>query len=366
MAAVDLVLPHHRYAVRIEPGLLGRLGQEVRAVAPHRAAALMVDERIADTHGQTAAQALLAAGYDARLVRVPSGESHKTLQTVSRLYDALLEARLERQSPVIALGGGIIGDTVGFAAATYLRGVPFIQCPTTLLAMVDASVGGKVGVNVPQGKNLIGAFYQPRLVAIDTDTLATLPARELRCGLAECVKHAVIRDAGLFDWIARHLADIQRLDRDALVELVERNVRIKAAVVMEDEKEAGVRAHLNFGHTFAHAIEAATEYGTYQHGEAVSLGMVAATRLAVKLGRCPADLLGRLVELLEAIGLPTWAGDLPPTPRLIEAMRLDKKVAQSRIRLVLPERLGCVTIDSQIPDEPIADAWDSLRQPARD
>src|SRR5690606_20120592 len=140
---------------------------------------------------------LLAAGYDARLVRVPSGESHKTLQTVSRLYDALLEARLERQSPVIALGGGIIGDTVGFAAATYLRGVPFIQCPTTLLAMVDASVGGKVGVNVPQGKNLIGAFYQPRLVAIDTDTLATLPARELRCGLAECVKHAVIRDAGL-------------------------------------------------------------------------------------------------------------------------------------------------------------------------
>jgi 3-dehydroquinate synthase len=361
MPTVPLHLPHHHYDIRIEPGSLVHLGELVRQVAPHSHAALIVDHAIAESHGRVAARAMTAAHFDTQVAVLPSGEDHKTLGAVRSLYEVLLEARLERKSPIVALGGGITGDTVGFVAATYLRGVPFIQCPTTLLAMVDASVGGKVGVNVPQGKNLIGAFYQPQLVVIDTETLRTLPDREIRCGLAECVKHAVLRDPNLFNWIESHLHDLLKLDTATMVELVERNVRIKAAVVMEDEKEASVRAHLNFGHTFAHAIEAGTKYGTYHHGEAVALGMIAATSLAVQAKRCEASLLTCLTDLLEAIGLPTRAANLPATDELIDLMRSDKKVASGRIRLVLPDRLGQVTIVSDTPDAAIASAWDRLR-----
>jgi len=247
----------------------------------------------------------------------------------------------------------------GFVAASYLRGVPFVQCPTTLLAMVDASVGGKVGVNVPQGKNLIGAFHQPVAVVIDPLTLQTLPPREVRCGMAECVKHGVIHDGELFDWIAHNLAKIQSLDPTTLTELIARNVAIKAAVVMEDEKESGVRAHLNFGHTFAHAIEATVGYGEIEHGEAVSLGMVAATKLAIDQGRCEADLLPRLGELLERIGLPT-AAKLPDIEILMNAMRLDKKVADAKLRLVLPSRMGSVDVVSDTPDDAVIAAWQAI------
>jgi 3-dehydroquinate synthase len=301
------------------------------------------------------------AGYNVKAHAVPPGEDHKTLQQCAGLYDVLVDAKLERRSPIVALGGGVIGDTAGFVAATYLRGVPFVQCPTTLLAMVDASVGGKVGVNLPRGKNLVGAFWQPQLVVCDTDTLATLPPRELRCGLAECVKHGVIRDAGLFAWLEENLDQVMALDRAALVELVRWNVQIKADVVMADEKETGERAHLNFGHTFAHAIEATSGFGHYHHGEAVALGMVAATRLAASAGRVKPQLLDRLVQLLNRIGLPTRAADLAPTPQLIDAMRLDKKVAAGRIRLILPDKLGAVSIVNDTPDAAIVAAWDSLR-----
>ena len=397
MPTVELTLPNHRYDVRIDAGLLRQLGTLVREVAPHARAALLVDEGIADSHGRTAARALSAADYDAVVGVMPTGEEHKTLGSVRGLYNVLLDARLERRSPVIALGGGITGDTAGFVAATYLRGVPFIQVPTTLLAMVDASVGGKVGVNVPQGKNLIGAFHQPHRVVIDVDTLSTLPDRELRCGLAECVKHAVIRDPSLFDWIEANLDRIKRLDPPTMIELVERNVRIKAAVVMEDEKESpgGVRAHLNFGHTFAHAIEAVGAFEAespapareekliggvftfgnrtttkpkpagpakldYHHGEAVSLGMVAATRLATGGGLCEPTLLPRLVGLLQAIGLPTSAPDLPPPDHMLELMRLDKKVKDARLRLVLPVKMGEVVVTGEVPDDAVAAAWASL------
>ncbi|GAB4108978.1 MAG: 3-dehydroquinate synthase [Phycisphaeraceae bacterium] len=362
MATVDLTLPHHRYTIHIAPGLLKRLGELTRGVAPHDRAALIVDDKLIDTHGRSAESALTDAGYRPVVATMTSGEEHKTLSTVERLYHQLLNERLERKSPVVALGGGIVGDTAGFVAASYLRGVPFVQCPTTLLAMVDASVGGKVGVNMPQGKNLIGAFHQPVCVVVDTDTLTTLPRRELVCGLAECVKHGVIRDPELFDWIDQHIPEILALKPDVMVELVERNVRIKAAVVMEDEKEAGVRAHLNFGHTFAHAIEAGTDYGRFLHGEAVSLGMVAAARLAVRLGRCNAHVADRLTSLLDKIGLPTSAEDLPETARLMSIMRSDKKVADGRIRLVLPDRLGAVSIVNDTPDHEIESAWDSLRR----
>lgn len=368
MATVDLTLPHARYAIEIAPGSLARLGEQVKQATPHEQAALIVDEALADTYGRTAKRSLEAAGYNVVVATMPSTEEHKSLDTVRRLYAPLLDARLERKSPVMALGGGIVGDTVGHIAATYLRGVPFVQCPTTLLAMVDASVGGKVGVNVPQGKNLVGAFHQPRLVLADTDTLKTLPARELRCGLAECVKHGVIRSPERFAWLETNLDRVLALDSAALVELVEWNVRIKADVVMADEKETGERAHLNFGHTFAHALEAATgdigtsaaSHGHYHHGEAVSLGMVAATRLAVDAKRCDAALLDRLIALLERIGLPTTMQGGLDAQRLLDLMRSDKKVAGGRIRLILPEALGKVTIANDTPDDAILAAWRSL------
>lgn len=360
MATVSLNLPHHSYEIRIEPGALQRLGDWVRDVAPHGRAALLCDENVFGSHGQKAVASLESAGYDLLTRSCPFGEEVKHLDTVRSLYDVLVNERFERKSPVIALGGGVCGDTVGFVAASYLRGVPFIQCPTTLLAMVDASVGGKVGVNLPQGKNLIGAFYQPQMVVVDTNTLKTLPPREFRCGLAECVKHGVIRDGELFDWIDQNVEAILAMDDETCVELVRRNVEIKAKVVMADEKESGQRAHLNFGHTFAHAIESTTGYGHYLHGEAVSLGMVAAARLAANEGRCESSIVDRLVALLDRIGLPVSAGDLPSVDELNAAMFLDKKVADGKIRLVLPDRMGAVSIVDSTSADAVTSVWKSL------
>ena len=361
MATVELKLPHHRYEIRIEPGALRSLGEWTKQVAPHARSVLFADANVFKTHAPIATESLKAAGYHGFAHAVPPGEDHKNLEQVGSLYEVLLDARLERKSPIIALGGGVIGDTVGFVAASYLRGVPFIQCPTTLLAMVDSSVGGKTGVNLPRGKNLVGAFWQPNLVVCDTDTLKTLPPREIRCGLAECIKHGIIRDAALFDWIETHLDRILALDSDALVELVRWNVQIKATVVMADEKETGERAHLNFGHTFGHAIEATSGYGHYAHGEAVALGMVAAMRLAVDTHRVEESLYARLVALLNRVGLPTRAADLAPTAALMDAMKLDKKVSADQIRLILPDKLGAVSIVKDTPAAAIVKAWESLR-----
>jgi len=361
MPTVELTLPSQHYRIAIEAGLLSSLGPAVGEVAPHDKAAVLVDETVEPTHGRAAARSLQAAGYETRVAVMPPGEENKTLGTCRELLEVLLNEGLERKSPVVALGGGVTGDTAGFVAATYLRGVPLIQCPTTLLAMVDASVGGKVGVNMPQGKNLVGAFHQPHLVAIDTDTLATLPERELRCGLAECIKHGMIRDADLFAWTEQHLGAVTALERASLNELVRWNVQIKADVVAADEKEAGDRAHLNFGHTFAHAIESTTGYGVYHHGEAVALGMLAATHLATRHGLCEPNVLPRLAALIRRAGLPTAAPELPASVALIKAMQQDKKVADGRIRLILPERIGAVQTVPWQDTQPLVDAWDAIR-----
>ncbi len=364
MSTVNVTLPHHSYDIHIEPGILAHLGQYVKAVSPHGLAGLMMDQAVVDPHGRVAHRALEAAGYKVTLGEMNAGEEHKNLTTMAGLYERLVTGKLERKSPVIALGGGVIGDTVGFVASTYLRGVPFVQVPTTLLAMVDASVGGKVGVNLPQGKNLIGSFYQPHVVVIDPLTLRTLSARELRCGLAECVKHGVIRDGSLFEWIGENNEKIAQLDPQTLTVLIARNVAIKARVVMNDEKETGERAHLNFGHTFCHAIEATAGYGSadgYHHGEAVALGMVAATDLAEKIGLCERGLCDSIVRLLKRVGLPTFAPNLAATDVLIDSMRLDKKVAGGKIRLVLPKRMGDVVITSEVPEAEIAAAWERVR-----
>ncbi len=367
MAEVMVQLPDRAYAVRIAPGLLVDAGTQVRAVAPHNRAAVINDVAVSDSHASRVGASMEAAAYRVTRATVASGEEQKNLDTIRRLYEVLCTDALERRSPVVAVGGGVTGDAVGFVAATYLRGVPFVQCPTTLLSMVDASVGGKVGVNIPQGKNLVGAFHQPAVVLIDTDTLGTLPAREIRCGLAECVKHAMIRDPDLLDWIEAHVEAILARDDAAMVELVRRNVAIKAAVVAEDEREAGVRAHLNFGHTFAHAVEAVQHYSSadgFRHGEAVAIGMVAATHLAADLGWVDAAVPRRLSDLLSRIGLPVTGGDrLGDRDALMEAMWLDKKVRDARITLVLPRAVGEVVITSDISADRIRGAWDAVTGP---
>ena len=364
MPTVRLTLPRHAYDIVIEPGVLAQAGERVRQAAPHTRAAVVVDDAVLEHYGKTVCDALAQSGYDAVSCPMAADEPHKTLETAAVLLDRMLDHRLERRSPVVAVGGGITGDVAGYAAASLLRGVPWVQCPTTLLAMVDASVGGKTGVNTRQGKNLVGAFHQPAAVLIDPETLRTLPARELRGGLAECVKHGVIRDPELFAWIETHLEAVLALDLTAVTELIARNVRIKAAVVQDDETEQGVRAHLNFGHTFAHAIEGTQDKSSgrmgYSHGEAVSLGMVAATRLSVEAGRCDAGLLDRLVALLDRIGLPTQSDRLPATEVLLAAMRSDKKVRDGQVRLVLPDGLGAVRVSDDTPEPAVRSAWASL------
>ena len=362
MPTITLALPHHRYDILVEPGGLNKLGGLLRPLAPNHKAGLVVDSGAA-AHGGTALASLTGAGYGVTCSAYQASEGNKNLQAVGCILNDLLEARFERGTPVVSVGGGITGDVVGFAAAACLRGVPFVQCPTTLLAMVDASVGGKTGVNAVQGKNLIGAFHQPVLVICDISALDTLPDRELRCGLAECVKHGVIRKPDLFAWMEAHARQILDRDHAMLTELVARNVAIKAHVVEADEKETGERAHLNFGHTFAHAIENVAGYtADFKHGEAVALGMVAATRLAVDAGRCEAALLARLEKLLAALELPVrWpAGKALPTDKLMAAMGSDKKVKDGHVRLILPDGMGKVSIVKDAPRAAVEAAWGAL------
>jgi 3-dehydroquinate synthase len=288
-------------------------------------------------------QSLKAAGWQPHLALAPDGEEAKTLTVAARLYDAALAAGIERGSAIIALGGGVVGDVTGFVAATWLRGVPFIQCPTTLLAQVDASVGGKVAVNHPRGKNLIGAFYQPAAVIADLDTLTTLPPREIRAGLAEVIKYGVILDASFFAYLEEHLEAALGGAAEVLEAIVLRCCTLKAAVVAGDERESGRRAILNFGHTIGHAVEAGTGFTTYRHGEAVAMGMVAAARLAVRRGIFAEQETGRLVQLLQRAGLPV---ELPAVDReaFLAALGYDKKVKQGQLRMVLPEAIGRVQI----------------------
>jgi 3-dehydroquinate synthase len=289
--------------------------------------------------------ALREAGFRTAVATVPAGEGSKSLAELSRLYDALYDMAADRRTAVVAVGGGVVGDLGGFAAATYNRGLPLLMVPTTLLAMVDSSVGGKTGVNHPKGKNLIGAFHQPAGVWIDTAFLDTLPDREFRSGLAEVVKYGVILDADFFEELEANAGAILDRDPERLQAIIARSCRLKADVVEKDEREeTGLRAVLNYGHTFAHAFEAVAGYGTWLHGEAVAAGMVCAGRLAERLGRVPDGFTRRQAQLLEAFGLPT--APLPgwPADALIDAMRRDKKAAGGSLRFVLPTRLGHVEL----------------------
>jgi len=335
MRTVPVELGDRSYQITIGRALLDRVGEMTSAAAGGTSAYIVTDSNVGPLYADNVAAALAAAGYAASVATFPAGEPNKTLATVSDLFDQVFAAPVppERSSVVVALGGGVAGDMAGFLAATLLRGVPFVQVPTSLLADVDSSVGGKTGVDHAAGKNLIGAFHQPRAVVIDTDVLATLPPVELASGMAECVKHGVIRDAALVEWIETNAPALLAGDADLLGELIARNVAIKAAVVAADEREAGERAHLNFGHTIGHAVEAVAGFEVgrdgadyLRHGHCIALGMVAADRIAVGRSLLAESGAARIESLLAALGLPTRREGLVGGD-LLAIMRRDKKVA---------------------------------------
>jgi 3-dehydroquinate synthase len=339
-ATVMVKLGERSYPISIGAGTLDKIGARLQELKLGRRIAVVTNPVVARFYRDTVARSLKSAGFEATLLEVPDGEEHKNLAWLAFLYDRLVDARLDRDCAIIALGGGVIGDLTGFTAATFQRGVPFIQVPTTLLAQVDSSVGGKTAVNHPGGKNLIGAFHQPRLVWIDVATLKTLPRREVQAGMTEIIKHAAILGPALFDLLEEKLEAVMGLDEELLIEVVRQNCAIKAAVVGEDERESGYRAVLNFGHTLAHAIEMLTEYRTYLHGEAVAIGMAFAARLSHARGLCSASVRDRIIALLERAGLPT---EIPADllgRHLVLAVEADKKVSGGKVKFVCIEDIG--------------------------
>jgi 3-dehydroquinate synthase len=347
---VKVDLGARSYTIQIGNDLLAGLGQECARLGLGRRCAVISDSNVGPKYGKAARTALAASGFESVLIRVPAGETAKSLKTVQLCYDELATHRLERKSFIVALGGGVVGDLAGFVAGTYLRGIAFVQAPTTLLAQVDSSVGGKVGVNLKAGKNLVGAFYQPRLVICDLDTLASLPAREFRSGLAEVIKYGIIYDPGLFARLERDLPRLLARETATLAAVIARCCQIKAAVVGHDETESGLRAILNFGHTIGHALEAISHYGKYLHGEAIAIGQVAAAKISARLLGLPQTEVQRIESLCQKAGLPTKLKlTASQKARLLAAMKLDKKVSGGEITFVLARRIGQVEYGQRVP-----------------
>ncbi len=347
MQTVTVSLGERSYSIHIGRGLLEEIGDYLQRLPLTKRALVVTQPSIRGLYGDRVMASLRAQGFAAETYEVVDAEEAKSLTWLETIYDRLIDLRLDRRSPLIALGGGVVGDLAGFAAATYLRGIPFVQIPTTLLAQVDSSIGGKTAVNHPRGKNLIGAFYQPRAVLVDVDTLQTLSARELRSGLAEVVKYGVIANPELFQLLEERATDVLRRDSELLTRIIRDCCQIKADVVAADEQEGGLRAILNFGHTFGHAIEAAGGFSTYTHGEAVAIGMIWATELSRRLGMCSPDLPERLRKLLRTFGLPTALAKSLQGIR--EALLLDKKALGGRLRFILAEELGKVSLRDDVP-----------------
>ncbi|HEY8355257.1 MAG TPA: 3-dehydroquinate synthase [Methylophilaceae bacterium] len=338
MQTLEVSLGDRSYPIHIGNGLL----TNADLLLPHlkrKQAAIVTNTTVAPLYLETLSRALQDAGVSVIPIILPDGEAYKNGETLNRIYDALLQNRCERTTTLIALGGGVIGDLTGFAAATYLRGVPFIQVPTTLLAQVDSSVGGKTGINHPLGKNMIGAFYQPQVVLADIDTLGTLPKKELAAGMAEVIKYGLIRDQDFFEWVELNIEKLNALDAEAMRYAIYCSCQNKAEVVAADERESGERALLNLGHTFGHAIENAMGYGVWLHGEAVAAGTMLAADLSCRLGWLSREDMERMRHLFIAAGLPVDAPDLG-VERYLDLMGLDKKVSDGKIRLVLQQGIG--------------------------
>jgi 3-dehydroquinate synthase len=341
---VHVNLAERSYDIEIGAGNLGRAGAVLAGLGRVTHAVVITDENVEEPHAVRVAESLGEEGVEVDLAVVEPGEPAKSIGTAAALWEKLLDLGTDRKSVVVAVGGGVVGDLAGFVAATYARGIRFFQVPTTLLAQVDSSVGGKVGINLPQAKNMVGAFLQPLSVLIDTATLETLDPRDYRAGLGEVVKYGVILDATFFDYLESNAAGLNRADHEVLGHVVARCCRLKADVVEQDEREeTGLRAVLNYGHTFAHALESLSGYGTLLHGEAVAIGMLCASRLAERLGRVDAEVTRRQHRLLSALGLPT---ELPRLDheQILRAMTHDKKVQHGRLRFVLPDRMGHVEL----------------------
>ena len=350
MRPVRVALGERSYTIHTPASASGGVGPLARSAAPRATSALVVCDANTKSHAGAVAASLREAGLRVAAAEVPAGESAKSLAELAKLYDALAGVPADRDTLVVPVGGGVVGDLAGFAAATFHRGLPLLMVPTTLLAMVDSSVGGKVAVNLPAGKNLVGAFHQPAAVFLDIELLNTLPPREYRSGLAEVVKYGVALDAAFFARLEQLAGALAARDPAAVAEVVARSCELKARVVEADEREeTGLRAVLNYGHTFAHAFEAAGGYGALLHGEAVSAGMACAAELAARLGRVPREVVARQNALLAELGLPTAAPAAPPEG-LVALMRRDKKSLAGALRFVLPARLGHAELVAGVPE----------------
>jgi 3-dehydroquinate synthase len=362
MATLKVQLANRSYDIVVDERLLGELGSVCAALNPGARGAIITDSNVRPLFARSVQRSLKKAGFALEVITIPAGEKSKSLKVVQECYDQLAAFRLERKSFIIALGGGVVGDLAGFVAATYLRGIPFIQVPTTLLAQVDSSVGGKVGINLKAGKNLVGAFYQPLHVLCDLSTLSKLPDREFRAGLAEVIKYGIIYDAALFARLERELPKVLKRDLKTLGEVIARCCEIKAEVVSQDETESGLRAILNFGHTIGHGLEAISKYGKYLHGEAISIGQVAAAHLSHKIFGLPGTDVDRIRDLFLRAGLPvTVRLSAHQKEQLFAAMRLDKKVSGGEIKFVLARQIGEIEWGVHVPQDVVDHAIEWLR-----
>ena len=357
---VPVNLGERSYEIHIGAGVLERLGELCAEVALKGRCLIITDENVGDLYAKTALKSLETAGFSACTATLPAGEQTKCGDRVFELYSRCIEAGLDRKSFIVALGGGVIGDLAGYVAATYLRGIPFVQVPTSLLAMVDSAVGGKTGINLPEGKNLVGAFYQPELVLADLETLQTLPPREYRAGLAEVVKYGIIHDAPFFDFLEQNIEKLPEVGNvDLLARVVGRCCEIKADVVAQDEREGGLRAILNFGHTVGHALEKVAGYGEYVHGEAVAVGSVFAARASVALTGLSQAECDRVEQLFADLGLPVNAPDYS-WKKLRAALSVDKKTVGGLPRFVLASHIGTVSVGNEIPEDLMEQIWNGL------
>jgi len=356
MPIVKVNLGDRSYDIEIGADL-AQAGARLAGLGLGKKMALVTNPTVKKLYGQRVVDSMKAAGFLVMSIEVPDGEQYKNLDWANSIYTALLVNSFDRKSPLVALGGGVIGDLTGFAAATFMRGIPFVQVPTTLLAMVDSSVGGKTGVNHAMGKNMIGAFYQPKKVLMDLSVLKTLPKEEFLSGMAEVIKYGVIWDETFFDYLEMNRTKILALDSEALSHIITRSCEIKADVVSKDEREGGIRAILNFGHTVGHAIETAENY-TMRHGEAVAIGMVYAARLAQKTGICDAAVPDRVEALIRAYGLPTDLSRLsrkPAVTELMDTMQVDKKAEGGKVKFVLPKKIGEVAVTKEWDEQHLRD-----------
>ncbi|WP_099240998.1 3-dehydroquinate synthase [Synechococcus sp. BDU 130192] len=356
-ATTRVELGENSYDIAIAKGSLQQIGTFLRPLDLGQKVLIISNPEIYGHYGETVVNSLQAAGFSVDTHLIPAGEQYKNLASIEKIYDTAFKNRLERSSTLLALGGGVIGDMTGFAAATWLRGINFVQVPTTLLAMVDASVGGKTGVNHPQGKNLIGAFYQPKFVLIDPTVLKTLLVREFRAGMAEVIKYGVIWDADLFTKLeaAEQIDSYETIDPDLLDLILERSCRAKAEVVSQDERESGLRAILNYGHTLGHAVESLTHYETFVHGEGVAIGMALAGAIATRMNLWTTTETQRQDALIKKAGLPTECPNNLVIEAILETLQSDKKVKSGKVRFVLPTKIGEVLITDQVSADLITD-----------